>query len=145
MARGDFLSDGGQPNETISPVYLQVKDIALLQIFPLDYNYKNHCALLGSPAETGMMQYDHKVIQPSTVSFTGIVKYSNWNVLKAIRASLRSHTLNNCLCTFYTKSGKAERMMIDTLEEIGNSQRYDGVEVKVMLTEFLEHNTSVSS
>ena len=143
MAQGDFLSDGGQSNGGVKPVYLQVKGTPMMQIFPLSYTYKNNCALLGSPSELGVKQYDHKVIQPSTVSFTGVIKYTNWELLDEIRDSLRSHKLENCLCTFYTKSGKAEKMMIDTLEEIGDNHRYDGVEIRVQLTEFLEHNMAV--
>ncbi len=142
MASGDFLSDGGQKNGEVGAVYLKVKSTPLLQIFPTSYSHKNNCALLGSPGETGMQQYDHKVIQPSTVSFTGVIKYTNWQVLELIRTSLRSHKLSNCLCTFYTKSGQAERMMINELEEIGRSEKYDGVEIRVSLTEFLEHNVS---
>ncbi len=140
----DFLSDGGGSGGGVNSVYLQVKGSSLLHVFPTSYSYKNNCALLGSPGETGMQQYDHKVIQPSTVSFTGVVKYAHWEVLEAIRTSLRSHSLDNCLCTFYTKSGSAERMMIEEFEEIGRSERYDGVEIRVSLREFLEHNVSTA-
>lgn len=142
MAAGTFNYDGGNGNGSIGPVYLQVKGADLLAIFPLNYSYKNQCLLLGSPAETGMMQYDHKVTQPATILFTGVVKYTEWRVLDEIRGNLKSRKLENILCTFYHKSGRAERMIINYIEETGESARYDGVEVKVSLTEFLEHNVA---
>lgn len=139
MARS-FISDGGDATSGINPVFIEVDGSPLLEIFPLNYNYKNQCALLGSPAETGMTQYDHKVIQPSTVVFTGIIKWGNFSKFDILRGNIKSHKLDNILCTFYTKSAKAEKMIINYIEEVGESTRYDGVEVKVSLTEFLEHN-----
>ena len=139
MARS-LISDGGDASSGINPVFLEVDGAPLLEIFPLNYNYKNQCALLGSPSERGMTQYDHKVIQPSTVVFTGIIKWGYFDKLDIMRGNIKSHKLENILCTFYSKSAKAEKMIINYIEEIGESTRYDGVEVKVSLTEFLEHN-----
>lgn len=135
-----FNSDGATNGNGVGAVYLETADGALVEIFPLRYSYANNCALLGSPAESGMIQYDHKVIQPSVINFIGVVKYEGWKALSKIRAALRSMTLDNMLCTFYTKARTAKRMMIEQLEETGNNTRYDGVEIKVVLKEFLEHN-----
>lgn len=139
---GGFGKDGAASGDGVQAVYLETADGALVEIFPLNYSYQNSCALLGSPAESGMMQYDHKVIQPSAVNFTGIVKYEGWKALSSIRAAIRSMNLENMKCTFYTKARTAKNMMAESIEEIGNNTRYDAVEIKVVLKEFLEHNST---
>lgn len=135
----DLNSDGGQG--AISPVTLAVAEKALIEVFPTSYNYKSHCSFLGSPSEKGLMQYDNKVIQPATVQFTGIVKYEHWDdILKILRWQTKSQDLGKIRCTFYGKTGRAENMLIESVEEVGESEMYDGVEIRVQLQEYLEHN-----
>lgn len=133
-----FDKDGGEGS--VDPVCISVKGTPLLQIFPLNYNQKNYCKLIGSPSEKGLTQFDNKVREPSTVQFTGIVKYSQRSVIKAIRAQMKKITLSELICQFQSKSGEIDNMIIDSIEEIGEATRYDGVEVKISLTEYLEHN-----
>ena len=136
----DFNADGGQGS--VQPVVLKVDGQEYLQIFPLNYNQKNHCTMIGSPSEGGQTQFDNRVIQPSTVQFTGIVKYNQREVFDAIRAKMKSYQLETLKCEFQTKAGKIENMIIESLEEIGEANRYDGIEIKVSLLEYLEHNSS---
>lgn len=136
----DFNADKGSGNGSVKPVYIKAGGANLTAIFPTQYNRKSHCALLGSPSEKGVKQYDNKVIQPSTIQMTGIVKYTDWGSLAVLRDQVRYHSLQKILCTFYGKSGSAERMIIESVEEIGESNRYDGVEVRITMTEFLEHS-----
>ena len=138
----DFSADGGRGS--VQPVYLSIKGSPLLQIFPLNYTQKNHCSLLGSPSEDGTTMYDNKVIQPTTVQFTGIVKTSEKGVFRKIRDRIKSHRLSEIICQFQSKAGQIGNMIIDSIEEIGESNRYDGIEIRVSLTEFLEHNKSPS-
>ena len=134
----DFNSDGGKGK--VQPVYLRLSDGPLLSIFPTNYNQKNHCSLLGSPSESGQMQYDNKVIQPSTVQFTGIVKNANKRDIIRIRTMIKSFKLQKIKCQFQTKAGKIDNMIIESIEEIGEPNRYDAMEIKVSLLEYLEHN-----
>ena len=134
----DFTSDGGRG--TVQPVYIAVKGSPLLQIFPTNYTEKNHCTLLGSPSETGTTQYDNKVIQPSTVQFTGIVKSTEKGVFKVFRNTMKKYGLADIICQFQSKAGQIDNMILESVEEVGESNRYDGIEIRVMLTEFLEHN-----
>lgn len=134
----DFASDGGKGS--VQPVYIAVKGAPLLQIFPTNYTQKNHCSLLGSPSEAGMQQYDNKVVLPSTVQFTGIVKYSQKNVFKVVRNVMKKYGLADILCQFQSKAGQIDNMIVESIEEVGESSRYDGIEIRVTMTEFLEHN-----
>jgi hypothetical protein len=134
----DFANDGGQG--TVQPVYIAVKGSPLLQIFPTNYTQKDYCTLLGSPSESGTTQYDNKVRQPSTVQFTGIVKSTEKNVFNVFRNSMKKYGLSDILCKFQSKAGQIDNMILESVEEVGESNRYDGIEIRVTLTEFLTHN-----
>lgn len=138
FAMGYFSSDGG--TGSVKPVYLSVKGADLLQIFPTQYNQTNSCVMLGSPSESGIKQFDNKVIQPATVQLTGIVKYPERSVFTSLRNRLKELELSSILCTFQSKAGSIQNMIIESVEEIGESNRYDGIEVRVTLREYLEHN-----
>lgn len=136
----DFLTDGGNG---VDPVYLKVPNKALYEIFPLNYSVKDMCALCGSPSEKGVIQYDNKVRKPAVITFTGIVKYSAYDVFADLIETLRATKPATMFCTFYAKSaGKInpdDYMILESVEEIGDNQRYDGVEVRITLMEFLHH------
>ena len=135
----NFSSDGG--SGTADPVYLQVDGQGLLMIFPLSYQAKTHCALLGSPSETGRMQYDNKVVQPTEVNFTGVVKYAYRHVVERIVRHVKEvYSLGNLMCTLHTKSGTYKNLIVESFEEKGDSHRYDGIEVSAKLQEYLEHS-----
>lgn len=136
----DFNNDGGKG--AVQPVILSVDGAELLQIFPMNYNQKNHCTMIGSPSEGGQQQFDNRVIQPSTVNFTGIIKYDQRQIFTKIRMLMKSINLEKLKCQFQTKAGKIENMIIESLEEIGESNRYDGIEIRVSLLEYLEHNAT---
>ena len=136
MAYFDADNGGGG---AVSPVYLKVSGQSLLEIFPTSYHSSMPNALLGSPSEEGLEWLDNKVIQPITIDFTGIVKYPKRHVFQTIRQNMRKHTLSDILCTFYSKAGYYAKMLIKQLEEIGDSNKYDGIEIKVSLHEYLEH------
>lgn len=140
MSTFDRDSDQG----SVQPVYLLLKGQPLLQIFTTQYTQKNHCALLGSPSEKGLKMFDNKVIQPTTIQFTGIVKHSMKSVFNAIRTFMKSNELSQILCQFQTKAGRVEKMIIESIEEIGESSRYDGMEIRVSLQEYLEHGIIAS-
>ena len=132
----DFLEDGAQCDD---PVYLKVAGADLMEIFPLNYNVKTLCALCGSPSENGMTQYDNKVIKPVQISFSGVIKYTQYEKLDNLRDSLHSID-EGMLCTFYSKGQTMEHMLIESFEEVGDNTRFDGIEVRVSLVEYLEHN-----
>ena len=134
----DFNSDGGRGN--VNPVYLSIKGTPLLQIFPTNYTEKNHCTMLGSPSESGLKMFDNKVRQPSTVQFTGILKVAQKSAMTKLRVQIKKNQLADLLCTFQSKSGTIENMIIESVEEVGESNRYDAMEIRVSLTEYLEHN-----
>ena len=135
---GYFSKDGGTGK--VQPVYLSLQGGDLLQIFPTQYNQTNSCQMLGSPSEAGLKQFDNKVIQPATVQFTGIVKYSERSVITSLRTKVKQLELKEILCAFQSKAGSIKNMIIESVEEIGESNRYDGIEVRISLREFLEHN-----
>lgn len=135
-----FDADGGKGS--VQPVILSVKGTEYLQIFPTQYTQTNSNALIGSPSEGGQQQIDNKVRQPIKIQFTGVVKYSNRSTVTDIRARMKSMELDELKCIFQTKAGRAENMLIETFEEIGDSNRYDGIEIKVSLLEYLEHNAT---
>ncbi len=138
----DFNSDGGRGS--VNPVYISIKGVPLLQIFPTNYTEKNHCTMLGSPSEKGLQMFDNKVRQPSTVQFTGIVKVEQKSVFGKIRAKMKSNQLSEIICQFQSKSGSIDNMIIESLEEVGESNRYDGMEIRVSMIEYLEHNKTQS-
>ena len=138
----DFNSDGGRGN--VNPVYISIKGVPLLQIFPTNYTEKNYCTMLGSPSEKGLQMFDNKVRQPSTVQFTGIVKVAQKSVFGKIRAKMKSNQLSEIICQFQSKSGSIDNMIIESLEEVGESNRYDGMEIRVSMIEYLEHNKTQS-
>ena len=138
----DFNSDGGRGS--VDPVYISLKGVPLLQIFPTNYTEKNHCTMLGSPSEKGLQMFDNKVRQPSTVQFTGIVKVAQKSVFGKIRAKMKSNQLSEIICQFQSKSGSIDNMIIESLEEVGESNRYDGMEIRVSMIEYLEHNKTQS-
>lgn len=138
---GNFNRDEGGGG-AVQAVYIAVKGAPLLQIFPTNYTQKNHCTMIGSPSESGQMQFDNKVNQPTTVQFTGIVKYQQRSVFNTIRTLMKSYKLQNLLCKFQSKAGHIENMIIESIEEIGESNRYDGMEIRVSMQEYLEHNAS---
>ena len=138
----DFNSDGGRGS--VKPVYISIKGVPLLQIFPTNYTEKNHCTMLGSPSEKGLQMFDNKVRQPSTVQFTGIVKVAQKSVFGKIRAKMKSNQLSEIICQFQSKSGSIDNMIIESLEEVGESNRYDGMEIRVSMIEYLEHDKAKS-
>lgn len=140
---GYFSSDGATGN--VTPVVLSVKGGELIDIYPTSYNASNRCKMIGSPSEAGQMQFDNRVILPSRITFTGVVKFLNKEVIDEIRSSMAGATLDELKCEFQGKDGHMENMIIETLEEIGESNRYDGIEVRVTLQEYLEHNVSSGS
>lgn len=135
---GDLVTDGAEG--TVQPVYLDTSAGDLWEIFPTSYNVKDSCKLLGSPSEGGLMQYDNKVTQPREITFSGIVKSPAFHLIPAMRKIVNSNDLHECLCTFYGKAGDVSNMVIESFEEIGDRNRYDAVEVKFVLREYLEHN-----
>lgn len=141
---GNFNRDEGGGG-AVQPVYIKVKGTPLLQIFPTHYTQKNHCTMIGSPSEGGQKQFDNKVNNPSVVQFTGIVKYAQRSVFEMIRQMMKSYQLENLLCEFQSKAGRITNMIIESLEEVGESNRYDGMEIKVSMQEYLEHNANKGS
>ena len=144
---GDLTADRGWETSAVNAVYLALGEgsdsgegSGLMEIFPTSYNIKNSCKLLGSPSEGGLTQYDNKVIQPSEVSFTGIIKSDYFRTVQEIRDNIDKMDLGSLKCQFMGKAGDIKNMIIETFEEIGTPNRYDAVEVKVTLREFLEHN-----
>lgn len=135
-----FIRDGNKG--TVTPVYLKTAGGPIVSIFPTFYTERNHCALLGSPSEGGLQMYDNKVRQPTTIQFSGIVKSVETDVFTHLRRVIRAIALNDILCEFQTKSGIVKNMIIESIEEIGSNQRYDAMEIKVSLVEYLEHNAS---
>lgn len=136
MAYFDKPSSGGRVN----PVYLKIGGTNYLQIFPTSYHEKHSCALIGSPSEKGQQMMDNKVVQPATVTFTGIVKYPNKDIfVSIINHLIKKRKLENLLCTFYSKAGARGNMIVESIEEIGESNRYDGIEIKVTLKQYLIH------
>ena len=132
-----FEGDGGAGKD---PVYIMVSGGSAVEIFPLSYNIKDHCKMLGSPSETGLMQCDHKVIQPREVTFTGVLKRPYFKRIAGFRRSVNSMSLGTSLSAFVGKGGQVKKMFIVAFEEIGQNNRFDGVEVKFTMQEYLEHN-----
>lgn len=137
----DLTKDSLTMGSGIQPVRLKIGGIDLIEIFPLQYSNAQPVALLGSPSELGKMRYDHKIIKPKKISFSGLMKKAHFAKVKnLIEKAVRSFDPNGFLfCIFYSKAGTAMRMMIEQFDETGNNQRLDAVEVKVSLSEFLEH------
>ena len=134
---GNFEMDGCNcPN----PVYIMISGARIAEIFPLNYNVKDTCKMLGSPSEGGLQQCDHKVVQPRVVSFTGILKKSYYHEIKGYRHCVEAMNMGTALCSFMGRGGQVNKMFLTEFEEIGNSNRLDSVEVKFTLTEYLEHN-----
>lgn len=137
---GYFDRDGGGGG-AVNPVYLQIEGHDLLQIFPLQYTEKHSCKVIGSPSEQGLEQLDNKVVQPSTVNFTGIVKYPERAVFKGIYDHIRTkRKVADLMCQFMSKAGRVSNMIVLSLEEVGDNKRYDGIEIRVSMQEYLEHN-----
>lgn len=134
---GSFEGDGctGQ-----NAVYIMISGGQVSEIFPLNYNIKDTCKMLGSPSEGGLQQCDHKVVQPRVVSFTGILKRSYYARIAQYRKVVEAMNMGTALCSFMGRGGEVNKMFLTEFEEIGNSNRLDAVEVKFTLTEYLEHN-----
>ena len=109
MAYHDEDNGGGG---AVNPVYLNVEGNSLLEIFPTNYNASMPVALIGSASEAGEEWLDNKVIKPIDISFTGIVKYPQRKLFDRIRRNLRKHTLGDIKCTFYSKAGSYENMLL---------------------------------
>ena len=136
---GDFSRDGG--GGSVDPVYLSVDGSSLTQIFPTSYSAQHHCDLLGSPSEKGTIQYDNKVVKPTTITFTGILKSKEKHALEKMQKNIRkSREVGDMMCTLYTKGSKYDNMILKEVAEVGEANRYDGFEVRVTLEEYLEHN-----
>ena len=69
-----------------------------------------------------------------------IIKSDYFNTVQRIRDNVNELELGTLKCQFMGKAGDIKNMIIETFEEIGSSNRYDAVEVKVTLREYLEHN-----
>ena len=135
-----FTDDGA--GGTVQAVVLKVKGSPLAQIFPTSYTATSSCALLGSPSEGGLKQFDNKVIQPSKVQFSGIVKAGGkGEVFQALRKIMKKLKLGDILCEFQSKGDKIQNMIIESMEEVGDPNRYDAMEIRVSLQEYLEHNS----
>ncbi|MBO6031933.1 MAG: hypothetical protein J6Q22_10870 [Prevotella sp.] len=130
-----LTEDGG------NSVYLSTSKGDLIQIFPTSYNVKDSCRLLGSPLENGETRFDHKALDPRTITFTGILKSPNFQIISKISNAVASQDLKECLCTFVGKGGTVKNMIIKTFEEVGDKNRYDAVEVRFTLQEYLVHQS----
>ena len=138
-----FDQDGcSERSSGVQPVMLSLSGQELVVIFPLNYNESNRFKMIGSPSEAGQIEFDNRVIQPSTVQFVGIVKDAQREVIRELRKSLEGATLDELKCKFQGKGGSISNMIIENFEEVGESNRYDGIEVRVTLQEYLEHNNS---
>ena len=133
-----FEGDGG--HGTVQPVVLYTSGGTLMEVFPTSYTVKDSCKLLGSPSEGGLTMYDNKVLQPRTVSFTGILKAPYFSMIPAMREIVATQSLAQSKCKFQGKGGQVSDMIIESFEEVGDKNRYDAVEVKFVLREYLEHN-----
>lgn len=111
-------------------------------IFVLEYNVAMKCALIGSPSELGIQQVDNKVLQPTTIDMRGIVKLSKAKgLVAALKNQTRTKTLSKIENKFTGKSGNSwDKMVIVDFAEMGRSERFDAIEVKIVLQEYLEHN-----
>ena len=132
-----FSSDGG--GGSVSPVVLKVGGSSYVQIFPTSYSAKANCVFLGSPSERGTTIYDNKVVKPTEIDFTGIVKYASRNIIMSIIKHLKkTRTLSALMCSLKTKAGTYDHMMLEVCEEKGDAKRYDGIEIHVKMKEYLE-------
>ena len=138
---GTLTSDGEITRE-VDPVYIVLaKGGSLDPIFPTHYSVKHRCKLLGSPSEKGVIEYDNKVVQPTIINFTGIIKNEFFDKLETLQKNLlETRRLEDMMCTVYTKAGTYEKMILQEVEEVGESNRYDAVEARIVLEEYLEHS-----
>ena len=134
----DFETDRGEGR--VNPVLLKVKGAPMVSIFTTSYSETNSCQLLGSPAESGQQQFDHKVRMPSRIQFSGIVKSTESEVFTSLRVIMKKIKLADILCEFQTKSGSIKNMIFESLEEVGDPNRYDAMEIRASMQEYLEHN-----
>lgn len=111
-------------------------------IFVLEYNVSMKCALIGSPSELGVQQVDNKVLQPTTIDMRGIVKLSKAKgIVAAMKNQTRAKTLSKIVNKFTGKSGNSwDKMIIVDFAEMGRSERFDAIEVRIVMQEYLEHN-----
>jgi len=131
-----FDADGCKGGE-VNPVYIKVAS-DIYEIFPTSYDACASCSLIGSPSEMGKETLDQKVIRPTSISFTGVLKKEHFDKLNDFIDHIKSSDLQELIkCTFYSKGRTWEKMMIEEFHEIGNPDRYDAVEVSVRLHEFL--------
>ena len=136
-----FINDTKKENMT--PVVLHANGGDYYQIYPTSYVQKNSCQLIGSPSEMGLQQFDNKVRQPISIQMTGIVKYENSKtVFTPLRMLIKEVKLSKMLCEFQTKAGQVKKMVIESIEEVGDPSRYDAMEIRVSLVEYLEHNVN---
>ena len=131
-----FDADGCKGGE-VNPVYIKVSS-DILEIYPTSYDACASCSLIGSPSEMGQEVLDQKVIRPTNISFTGVLKKEHFDKISEFIDHIKSSNLEELLvCTFYSKGNTWEKMLIEDFHEIGSPDRYDAVEVSVKLHEFL--------
>lgn len=137
----DFNTDSTGGN--VQSVFLSIPNGGeLLEIFPTSYTQKDYCQMIGSPSEMGLMTFDNKVRMPSTVQLTGIVKYENRSIFDKLRKMTKSKNLGELRCTFQSKADEIQNMIIESVEEVGSPNRYDAMEIKISLQEYMEHGKS---
>ena len=138
---GYFTADGCDNGASVESVYLKIKGKEYIEIFPTSYDANCPCDLLGSPSEKGTIQYDNKVVKPTVIQFTGIVKIEYNTLIERIQEHLRKdRKVADLMCTVYTKGAIYDKMIIKSIKERGDQNRYDAIEISVELEEYLEHN-----
>ena len=133
-------NDGG----AIDPVYLELPEGGqIYEIFPTNYTINTPCELLGSPIESAEVWYDQKVIRPTQITFNGIIKLPDGKeAIKRLKKQTTERDLGKMMCKFFSKGSSVANMMLQNVEEVGESNRYDGIEVRISLLECLVQSSN---
>lgn len=103
---------------------------------PISYRDNPTANMIGSPVESGAINFDNKVIQPRKITITGYVLAEEISsVLDKLNQMLKDKSF-----TFYsivTKDSVLTNMAVVGIQNNGNNDKYDAVEVEVEFQEVL--------
>ena len=133
----DFTSEGG-----VAACWFKCESVSLLGIYGMNVSVNTQCRFLGTPSEQGIMRLDNKVPVPTTATFVGFVKPLTFSKLASARKTIFKNEVDRG--TLYTKNAVYENMMIESMQELCSHERFDCIEVRINLKDYLEENAAQS-
>lgn len=124
----------------ISEIYLEVGGSRATMLNITSYQESHGVRVLGTPIESGVTKFDHRVRDPISVSIVGQADRASCGVLKsAAQKSQKASSMESAFCTVYPPDGESiKRLVITRFSQTSSADSLNLVGVNITLQEMME-------